>query len=133
MKRILIIINTVVLISTQSILGQSNKKGGVAFAEALTKVSTSNVPDDQKLLLVRKLMPYATTVNQKKQIIEAAGKIKTFLALVFVSEFLEDQSLSAIASNAAIVCFLNVLAISNGVRSKYPPLSTISVPLSSLK
>ncbi|WP_242132926.1 3-keto-disaccharide hydrolase [Aestuariivivens marinum] len=115
MKQILIIINTVVLISTQSILGQSNKKGGVAFAEALTKVSTSNVPDDQKLLLVRKLMPYATTVNQKKQIIEAAGKIKTFLALVFVSEFLEDKDLSTAASNAAINIALPTHGKKNGL------------------
>ncbi|WP_223552223.1 DUF1080 domain-containing protein [Aestuariivivens sp. NBU2969] len=115
MKRILIIINTVVLISTQSILGQSNKKGGVAFAEALTKVSISNVPDDQKLLLVKKLLPYATTVNQKKQIIKAAEKIKTFLALVFVSEFLEDKALSSTASHATIKIALPSLGKNNGL------------------
>ncbi|WP_242203674.1 DUF1080 domain-containing protein [Aestuariivivens insulae] len=73
-----------------------------AFDGYLKKVDRSGYPDDQKLLLVRKLVPYASTTNQKKQIISAAGKIKTFLSLIFVSEFLEVKELVSSASNAII-------------------------------
>jgi hypothetical protein len=64
----------------------------------------SNLPDDQKLLMIRKLMPECTSVSEKTQVIQAARNVKTFLSLVFVSEYLDDQQLGATA--AAVVKFL---------------------------
>ena len=64
-----------------------------AFDNYLTKVGKSDYPADQKLLLVRKLMPEAKSIVEKKQVLSAARNIKTFLALVFVSEYLDDQEL----------------------------------------
>ncbi|MEZ4971116.1 MAG: DUF1080 domain-containing protein [Flavobacteriaceae bacterium] len=73
-----------------------------AFANYLAKVRKSDYPDDQKLLLVRKLMPEAKTLTEKKQVLSAARNIKTFLSLIFVSEYLKDRELLTTASNAAI-------------------------------
>lgn len=77
-----------------------------AFENYLSKVGRSDYPADQKLLLVRKLMSEAKTVAEKKQVLIAAQRIKTFLSLVFVSDYLGDEALVATASNAAIAIAL---------------------------
>lgn len=77
-----------------------------SFENYLSIVGRSDYPADQKLLLVRKLMPEAKTVAEKKQVLRAAQGIKTFLSLVFVSEYLTDGDLLATASNAAIAIAL---------------------------
>ena len=77
-----------------------------AFDNYLSKVRKSDYPDDQKLLLVRKLMPEAKTLAEKKQVLSAARNVKTFLSLIFVSEYLNDQELLTTASNAAIAIAL---------------------------
>ncbi|MBJ6369777.1 DUF1080 domain-containing protein [Snuella sedimenti] len=86
-----------------------------AFNNYLKKVGKSGVPEDQKLLLVRKLMPYANTKDQKKKIIQAAGNIKTFLSLIFVSEFLDEKELLTTASNAVIKIALPTPGKNNGL------------------
>ncbi len=73
-----------------------------AFKYYINKTVASNYPNDQKLLLVQKLLPYCKSIKEKQQLIAAASKIKTFLSLVFVSEFLEDKALMRAASSAAI-------------------------------
>ena len=86
-----------------------------AYTQYLRKVDGSNFPSDQKLLLIRNLMPYSSTVQEKKQIIRTAGKIKTFLSLVFVSEFLDNKELLIAASNAAIQIALPTPGVQNGL------------------
>ena len=65
--------------------------------------------------MVRKLIPYASTKDQEKQIIQAAGNIKTFLSLIFVSEFLDEKELLATASNAVIKIALPTPGKNNGL------------------
>ncbi|SKB25000.1 protein of unknown function [Maribacter arcticus] len=86
-----------------------------AYTQYLSKAGESDFPSAQKLLLVRKLVPYSTTVQENKQIIMAAGKIKTFLSLVFVSEFLDNKDLLITASNAAIQIALPTPGVQNGL------------------
>mgnify|MGYP000138515872 CR=1 FL=1 len=86
-----------------------------AFKYYLNKILKSDFPNDQKLLLVKKLLPYSSSVEEKKQIINAASKIKTFLSLVFVSEFLDNNALLASASNAAIKIALPTPGKKNGL------------------
>ncbi|MEC3907039.1 DUF1080 domain-containing protein [Tamlana sp. 2201CG12-4] len=86
-----------------------------AFTYYLNKAITSDYPDDQKLLLVKKLLPYSPGIQEKKQIISAASKVKTFLSLVFVSEFLDNPGLLASASNAAIRIALPTPGKKNGL------------------
>ncbi|SHI90587.1 HEAT repeat [Arenibacter nanhaiticus] len=95
--------------------GSDNEIRKKAFGNYLTKVVRSNYPDDQKLLLVRKIMPEATNVQEKKQVLMAAQNIKTFLSLVFVSEYLDDQELLTTASNAAIAIALPTPGVKNGL------------------
>ncbi|RAJ10075.1 uncharacterized protein DUF1080 [Arenibacter echinorum] len=77
-----------------------------AFDNYLSKVRGSDYPDDQKLLLVRKLMPEAKTLAEKKQVLSATRNVKTFLSLIFVSEYLNDKDLLTTASNVAIAIAL---------------------------
>ncbi len=86
-----------------------------AFKNYLNKTIASDFPNDQRLLLVRKLLPYSSSVQEKKQIINAASKIKTFLSLIFVSEFLKDKDLLASASNAVIKIALPTPGKKNGL------------------
>lgn len=86
-----------------------------AFQHYLSKVIKSDFPDAQKLLLIRKLMPESKTIGEKKQVISAARNGKTFLSLVFVSEYLDDPQLSTTASNAAISIALPTPGVENGL------------------
>ncbi|MCM4151752.1 DUF1080 domain-containing protein [Arenibacter sp. N53] len=86
-----------------------------AFTNYLAKVRKSDYPADQKLLLVRKLMPEAKTISEKKQVLSAAQSIKTFLSLIFVSEYLDDQELLTSASNAAIAIALPTPGVQDGL------------------
>ena len=73
-----------------------------AFQNYLNQVIRSNHPDDQKLLLIKKAYPFCKTTDDKKYVLNAAGKVKTFLSLVFVSQFLDDPALERTASGTAI-------------------------------
>ncbi|MBR9855683.1 MAG: DUF1080 domain-containing protein, partial [Algicola sp.] len=87
----------------------------LAFREYLKKVTISNQPDDQKLLLIRKVMPHSNTLTEKKQVIRAAQSAKTFLSLVFVSDYLDDADLSVVASNTIIQIALPTPGSDNGL------------------
>jgi len=58
----------------------------------------SSLPDDQKLLMIEKLMPECITTPEKTSVIQAARNVKTFLSLVFVSTYLDDPELSGVAA-----------------------------------
>jgi HEAT repeat protein len=61
----------------------------------------SDLPDDQKLLMIEKLMPECSVNPEKGAVIQAAGNVKTFLSLVFVSNYLDDPELGATAAETA--------------------------------
>lgn len=87
----------------------------LSFGYYLSNVLKSAYPDDQKLLLVRKLMPEAKTVHKKQEVLMAAQQIKTFLSLVFVSAYLDDPELVTTASNAAIAIALPTPGVKDGL------------------
>lgn len=85
------------------------EKGGnqeKAFTAYLSKVNKSKVSLDQKLLWIRKLTPYVKTNQQTKQLLKAAGKVKTYLSLVFVSDYIEKDDFSQTAMHAVISILL---------------------------
>nr|WP_299382942.1 family 16 glycoside hydrolase [Allomuricauda sp.] len=98
-----------------SVVNSKNQIRSEAFGLYLRKITTSDLPDDQKLLLIRKLTPYSYTTEEKKQIIRAARSAKTFLSLVFVSDFLDDNELKTTASNAIISLALPSPGLNNGL------------------
>lgn len=70
------------------------------------QISSSAFPDDQKLLQYRKIMPYASNDKEKILIIQSIGKLKTFLSLITVSNYLDTPELSAAAAQAAMAIAL---------------------------
>lgn len=73
-----------------------------AFQAFVSQVSKSSWPDDQKLLMLREIMTLASDKKEKVAVIRAAGTVRTFLSLMFVSEYLDDQDLSSASSRAAM-------------------------------
>ena len=73
-----------------------------AFRFYLSQVNKSNHTNDQKLLLIKKIMPFSKNLEEQKRVINSARSIKTFLSLIFVSNYLDNKALLTTASNAAI-------------------------------
>ncbi|PWD97853.1 family 16 glycoside hydrolase [Marinilabilia rubra] len=70
------------------------------FYGYVNMVDDANLPDDQKLLLLRKVMAEAQDDDQKAAVLEAAGDLDTFLAFVFARKFLDEENLADYAANA---------------------------------
>jgi hypothetical protein len=79
----------------------------------------SDLPDDEKLLMVEKLMPECVSDQEKTQVIQAAENMKTFLSLVFVSKYLDDPELSAEAASAAKSIALPSSGMNNGLTGRF--------------
>lgn len=73
-----------------------------AFSAFVSQVSASSLPDEQKLLFYNQGMEVAKNAKQKVALIRAAGDLRTFLALVFVSKFLDDKELTRAASRSVM-------------------------------
>ncbi len=81
-----------------------------AYKSYIEHVSSSSVPDDQKLLLIRKIMALAGNKEQKIIAIKALANVKTYLTYVFLKQFLDDEELK---SDAAF-SLANVIMPSSG-------------------
>ena len=79
----------------------------------------SELPDDQKLLMIEKLMPECASAQEKIQVIQAARNVKTFLSLVFVSAYLDDPDLSDTAAFAAKSLALPSSGKKNGLTGEF--------------
>jgi len=73
-----------------------------AFEGYVRQIRSTSLPDEQKLLLYRKIMPYARSVERKNQILTELGKLKTYQTLFLVGEYLDDPGTSAVAAKSAM-------------------------------
>ena len=73
-----------------------------AFEGYVKQVKSTPVPDDQKLLLFRKIMPFALSSDRKNQIINETAVIKTYQSLFFIAGYLNDPLTSAAAARAVM-------------------------------
>ena len=71
-----------------------------AFTGYVNQIKKARIHPDQKLLLLRKIMGQADNDGQKKMVINALAKNKTFLTLVFVGQYLDDKNLKNDAGRA---------------------------------
>jgi HEAT repeat protein len=71
-----------------------------AFSSFVRQVRAASLPDDQKLLQYRKIMPFASGANEQRQVINAIGNLKTFLSLVYLEQFLDENELRQSAARA---------------------------------
>lgn len=73
-----------------------------AFDGFVSTVEMSKIPDDQKLLQLRKIMPFAPNDESRKRLLSSLGNTKTFLSFLYVCSFFENDALKAAAANAAV-------------------------------
>jgi hypothetical protein len=64
-----------------------------AFSNFVRMVRSAKLPDDQKLLQYRKIMPFAGSAEDKNSVISAIGNLKTFLSLIYLEQFLSKKEL----------------------------------------
>ncbi len=83
-------------------ISEGDKDNAKVFSAYLAKVISSDFPADQKLLLIRKLVPFAKSNDELSQLIKSAGKVKTFLSLIFVADFIDNAEVSQVAMNSVI-------------------------------
>lgn len=73
-----------------------------AFQAFVVQVGKSSLPDDQKLLMYDAAMSEAQTVAEKTMVIRSVGNLRSFLALTFVSKYLDDSELNRAASRSVM-------------------------------
>ena len=73
-----------------------------AFEGYVRQIVSANLPDEQKLLLYRKIMPFALTSDRKNEILTETGELKTYQSLYFAAKYLDDPALSAAAAKAVM-------------------------------
>ncbi|TKG96299.1 DUF1080 domain-containing protein [Puteibacter caeruleilacunae] len=84
--------------------------GKKAFEGFVSQVKSSSLPVDQKLLQLRKIMPYAKNLDQQKKIIKSLANIKTFLSMVYTSQYLDNKDLQ----QEAAASIMKIALPSNG-------------------
>lgn len=102
-------------ICTQS---TDSREKEAAFKNYVRIVSTSALPDDQKLLLLRKIETLASSPDDTGLLIRAMGRIKTFLSFVTLSTYLEEEELKSQAANALVSVVLPSNGLDNGMKGK---------------
>jgi len=73
-----------------------------AFEGYVKQVRSAPVTDEQKLLLYKKIMPYAHTPEQKNAVLNQIGRLKTYQSLFYVADFLDDPATTSAAARAAM-------------------------------
>jgi HEAT repeat protein len=77
-----------------------------AFEAFMKQIKSAVLTDEQKLLQFKKIMPFALSADRKNEVLTEAGKLKTYQALYFVSDYLDDPSTSATAAKSAMTISL---------------------------
>ncbi|MCX6239726.1 MAG: DUF1080 domain-containing protein [Bacteroidia bacterium] len=78
------------------------EKRSNALKGFVRQIRSSALPEDQKLLQYRKMIPYAKDIKDRLLIIRSMGQVKTFLSLVTTASFLEDPSLKSDAAQSVM-------------------------------
>ncbi len=71
-----------------------------ALASFVRQVRSANIPDDQKLLQYRKIIPFAAGADEQQMVISSIGNLKTFLSLVYLEQFLDAKELQQATARA---------------------------------
>jgi hypothetical protein len=99
----------------------SNQEEGIraeAFRNYVRLVSRSTLPDDQKLLLLRKIEPYAVNRRNTSSLLRAMGGVKTYLSFVTLSTYLDNEELQVNAANALVRVVLPSGGQENGLEGQ---------------
>jgi HEAT repeat protein len=86
-----------------------------AFEGYLKQIESAELPNEEKLLLYRKIMPYALSSDKKNEVITGIGKLKTYQSLFFISQYLDDDATSATAAKSALTIALPSVSAKTGL------------------
>lgn len=86
-----------------------------AFRGYVNQIKSTVLPDEEKLLLYRKIMPFALTAERKNVVLTEIGKLKTYQSLYFVANYLDDPTTSAAAAKAAMLIALPSISSKAGM------------------
>lgn len=89
-----------------------------AFKSYVSQVANGNLPDDQKLLLLRKIMPYTVSTEDKKMVIAALGNVKTYLCYIYLTRYINDKKLKSDVANSLFKVILPSNGKDNGLTGK---------------
>jgi hypothetical protein len=89
-----------------------------AFDGYVRQVRGAPITDEQKLLLYRKIMPFAASAERKNRLLTEIGRLKTYQALFFVSGYLNDPETSAAAAKSAMYIALPSVTEKTGMYGK---------------
>jgi HEAT repeat protein len=73
-----------------------------AFSGFVRQISSSSLPDDQKVLQLRNALALNPPVRERRQLVAALGGARTFQSLMVVASYLDHPELKADAAAAAI-------------------------------
>ncbi len=73
----------------------NGEKRSSALKGFVNQIRSSALPDDQKLLQYRKMIPLATDNKDRSLIVRSMGQVRTFLSLVATVPFLDDPNLKS--------------------------------------
>ncbi len=86
-----------------------------AFTSFVRMMRSADLPDDQKLLQFRKIMPFASSNDDKNYVISSVGNLKTFLSLVYLEQYLDQKELAEASSRAVMKIALPTNDENNGM------------------
>jgi len=78
------------------------EKRSAALKGFVRQIRSSALPEDQKLLNYRKMLPFAQDNKDKSLIIKSMGQVKTFLSLVSTAAFLDTPDLKSDAAQSVM-------------------------------
>lgn len=88
------------------ILSSGNKTfEAPAFQGYIRQIRTAAIPDEQKYLLLRKIMPFASGAR-RNSVINEMGRLNNYQSLLFVGSYLDDPETAAAAAQAAMTIAL---------------------------
>src|SRR5674476_1105247 len=78
----------------------TGEKRSSALKGFIRQIRSSALPEDQKLLQYRKMIPLATDTKDRSLIVRSMGQVRTFLSLVATAAFLDDADLKSDAAQS---------------------------------
>jgi HEAT repeat protein len=91
---------------------------GPAFEGFIRQIKSAQLPDEEKLLLFRKIMPFALSPDRKIEILTEIGKLKTYQSLYFVAKYLDDSTTSSTSARSAMSIALPTIDSPTGLYGK---------------
>ena len=86
-----------------------------AFRGYVRQIRTADLSDEEKLLLFRKITPFALSPERRNSVLTELGRLKTYQTLFCVANYLDDPATSAAAARAAMSIALPSASLTDGM------------------